>query len=90
GLSAVRVLRRLQREKVSSSVEETDFIGASGTVLLPVARGQLGQVRVRVKGRDLDVPAETQDDHPLLVEAPVLVCEVRDGVALVSRLDEVA
>ena len=79
-------VRRLRRDDVDSAMRPADFLGASAKVLLPVARGRAGKVRVALGGRDVDVMAETEDDGELASDGEVLVYDVRDdGVVLVTR-----
>jgi hypothetical protein len=79
-------VRRLKNEKVTSTVNDTDCIGASGRVLLPVSGTAAGRVRVELRGRIVDFVAETDDGVDIAIDEEVLVYDVRDdGVALVSR-----
>jgi membrane protein implicated in regulation of membrane protease activity len=85
GIGISTVVRRLRTEDVSSGVSESDYVGATGTVLLPVAPGQVGKVRVELKGRAVDAAAVTDDPDALAERSEVLVYEVRDdGVLLVT------
>ena len=85
GIGISTVVRRLRTEDVSSGVSESDYVGATGTVLLPVAPGQVGKVRVELKGRAVDAAAVTDDPDALVERSEVLVYEVRDdGVLLVT------
>jgi hypothetical protein len=83
------LLRKLRRGQVSSALRPDQCVGATGTVLLPVARGSLGRVRVTLEDRVVDFDAETEDASALPIAEPVLVYEIRDdGVALVSSARE--
>jgi membrane protein implicated in regulation of membrane protease activity len=62
-----------------------DFVGRVGGVLVPFAKGSTGKVRVRVKGNDVDLLARTEDGSPLERDEEVLIVEVREGAALVTR-----
>lgn len=84
-----RAIRALKGSSTSATASSADFVGAQGVVLLPVGGGQAGQIRVRVRGREIDLEARTGDasDAPLAVREPVLVYELTaDGVALVQPL----
>lgn len=88
GFGITAVVRRLKKEKVTSTVSSADCIGSSGRVMLPVSGSTAGQVRVELRGRILDFIAETDDDIELAIDEEVLIYDVRDdGVALVSRGD---
>jgi membrane protein implicated in regulation of membrane protease activity len=75
---------RLRRETISSSLQEQDYIGATGRVLLPVSRGEQGKVRLEIQGRIVDLIAETEDEQPLAVRQEVLVYGLERGVLKVT------
>lgn len=90
GLGITVAIRHLKKKSVSSTVTEADFVGATGRVLLPVRVGEVGQVRVSIRGRDVDCMAITEDDA-LDAEREVLVYEVReDGVLVVTGVKDAA
>ena len=85
GLGVTMIVRLLGRSQVSSTLKRTECIGIGGTVLLPIARGSLGRIRVRLENQLLDFDAETDDEAQLGVSEPVVVYDVRDdGVVLVT------
>jgi hypothetical protein len=58
GYAISAILRALKQKRVSSDVvPEVDYIGKVGEVLLDVAPGDPGQVRLDVKGSSIDLPA---------------------------------
>ncbi len=60
-------------------------MGREGKLLLPVARGQRGKVRLGLPGGgDVDLLAESEDEA-LGSGAEVLIVEVRGNVAVVAR-----
>lgn len=61
GFSMTRLIRSLRRERVDSSLVVGDCIGETARVILPVAPGKTGKIRVTLKGRTLDLVAETED-----------------------------
>jgi membrane protein implicated in regulation of membrane protease activity len=80
------VTSRLRHGSASSEVSANDCLGEVATVVLPVSRERPGQVRMRIKGRDLHLMARTDDDAELDALDEALVYEVRDdGVLLVTR-----
>ena len=84
-LAAVRLASRAVPLATTS-----DAVGRTGRVLVDVSRERLGQVRVALEGRSVDLRATTEGD-PLPRGAAVLVEDVADGVARVSpRPEELA
>jgi len=58
--------------------------GSIGRVLVPVAKGKPGKIRIVLKGQSVDLLATTDDDE-LARGAHVLVEDVEEGVAKVSK-----
>jgi membrane protein implicated in regulation of membrane protease activity len=83
-----RAIRALRSSSASAAASSDDFIGAQGVVLLPVGSERAGQIRVRVRGREIDLEARLDEGTaPLAAREPVLVYELTaDGVALVQPL----
>jgi membrane protein implicated in regulation of membrane protease activity len=84
------ILRRLKRERVNSEVvPETDYEGKAGEVLLDVAPGDPGLVRLEVKGVSIDVTALALDEQtPRLKRgSKVIVLEYRDGKVVVAPFE---
>jgi len=79
GTGATRIIRALRKQRVDSSVGELDFLGAQGRVLLTVKQGQPGKIRLELKGRTIDLMAETPDGEPLTPGQPVIVFDVVTG-----------
>ena len=86
GWTVATVFRRLQRDQVTGTVGLAGLGGTEARVLLPVAPGDLGKIRVVVGGQDLDLPARTQDERRIERGESALVVEVRDGVAVVTPM----
>jgi membrane protein implicated in regulation of membrane protease activity len=87
GLGASMTFRALSRDTVGQ-LRPGALIGRSGRLLLPVARGQRGKVRIAVPGSgDVDLIAES-DDASLDTGADVLIVEVRGNIAVVERAPE--
>jgi hypothetical protein len=60
-------------------------VGVTGTVLLPIAQGSLGRIRVHLENQVLDFDADTDDEAAIEVSEPAVVYEMRDdGVVLVT------
>jgi membrane protein implicated in regulation of membrane protease activity len=85
GLVASATFRRLTGETVGQVRDATALVGREGKLLLPVARGQRGKVRLALPGGgDVDLLAESEDEA-LASGAEVLIVEVRGNVAVVAR-----
>lgn len=91
GVLNTTVFAYLRRSESTASVGDDQLAGAIGRVVLPVARDRRGRVAVSVGGQQLYLSArsitDATSDPELEVGAPVLVIEVHDGVASVTRLD---
>jgi membrane protein implicated in regulation of membrane protease activity len=84
-VAAGAVLRRLGSRELDSSLAQDDCVGERATVILPIERGRTGKIRLLVKGRLVDLRAESEEQHPFAVGASAMVYAVRaDGVALVT------
>ncbi len=84
GLGASATFRRLTGETVGQVRDAAALVGREGKLLLPVARGQRGKVRLgQPGGGDVDLLAES--DEALASGAEVLIVEVRGNVAVVAR-----
>lgn len=84
-----RAVRAIKSASTSAATSPSDFVGAQGVVLLPVGPAQVGQIRVRVRGREIDLEARLDSDieAPIATHESVLVYELTgDGVALVQPL----
>jgi membrane protein implicated in regulation of membrane protease activity len=84
GLGASAAFRRLTGETVGRVRDAGALVGREGKLLLPVARGQRGKVRLaQPGGGDVDLLAES--DEALASGTEVLIVEVRGNVAVVAR-----
>ncbi len=45
-----------------------DYIGETAVVRVSVARGKIGKVRLELKGRTLELLAETEEETPFAVK----------------------
>lgn len=85
GVGATWLVKTTARP-ATSTVTARELAGASGSVLVAVAAGGLGKIRVEAKGRALDLLAETDDGEPIPVGAEVLiVAGGPDGRVQVTR-----
>ena len=84
GAFAALVVRAVARSSASSSVNLSEAIGREARVLVACGSGRTGQVRIALRGQSVDLPAVTSDESIARGE-PVLIEDVRDGVAQISR-----
>lgn len=82
----------LQRTGSSASVSDHQLTGATGRVTLPIGVDRRGRIALNVAGQQVYLSAQATPTaegavDELEVGAPVLVVEVRDGIAQVVRLD---
>lgn len=87
GTLASWVFRALGRAAVTSGAGEDDAVGQVGKVLIRVPTRGHGKVRIQLKGQTLDLLATT-DEVELLEGEQVLVEEMQDGRARVSKAPE--
>ncbi|PID39703.1 MAG: hypothetical protein CSB49_00845 [Proteobacteria bacterium] len=86
GFGAAFVVQRLRRSEVGRVMDLEDYRGLDAEVLLPVAKGEKGKVRVALpSGQLVDLVAETDDSKPLERGSKALVVEVKSGRASVTR-----
>lgn len=82
------VFAYLRRSESGVAVGDDQLGGAIGRVVLPLARDHRGRIHISVGGQQLYLSAQALiDDEAIEVGAAVLVVEVRNGVARVTRLD---
>jgi hypothetical protein len=89
GAVAIAVVRSVSKHSVSSDVGAAELVGATGMLILPVAPGKPGKVRVALKGRTEDYVANIVDDGGELPSgsAVLIVGESEGGSVLVARGD---
>lgn len=88
GWAIAAMFRRLKHERVTADVGLRQLSGQEGKLLLPVAPGKVGKVRVTVGGQDVDLMARSSDGVRLEPRQRVLVVGVDDGVAEVTSLPD--
>ncbi|HEY0715545.1 MAG TPA: hypothetical protein VGF45_22880 [Polyangia bacterium] len=84
GLVSSRVISRLTGNAVGLLGDANSHVGREGRLLLPVAPGRRGKIRLSIGGVSTDLIAETEADVPLSAGATVLVVGLRDNVAFVE------
>ncbi len=83
GLFAALAFRAARRLSVSTSASASEAIGSMGRVLVPCAKGKVGQVRIALKGQTVDLMATT-DEEEIARGDEVLIEDMRGEVAHVS------
>ena len=90
GLFAALAFRTAHRMSISSTADARDAIGQTGRVLVACSKGNVGQVRVALKGQTVDLMATT-DEEAIARGQSVLVEDIRGEIAHVSpRPDDLA
>ena len=84
GAFASFTFRALSRGEISSGGELGDVVGKLGRVLVAPSGATYGKVRIEVRGQSQDYLAKT-DEGVLEPGTFVLIDDVRDGIARVSR-----
>ena len=74
----------MTRSSASSSANLSEAVGREARVLVACSKGRAGQVRIALRGQSVDVLASTDGEEIARGEA-VIIVEVKDGVALISR-----
>lgn len=85
------VFSYIRRSDSTSGASDAQLAGAIGRVVLPVGPGRRGRIAVSAGDQQIYLSAEAASDlgaeGELEVGAPVLIVEVHDGIAGVTRLD---
>jgi len=91
GITLTRAIRRLQHDSSDSSLAAADLIGATAQVLLPVAPGRAGKVRLHLKDRAVDLLAETQEAVELTAgENALVIAAPHQGHVVIARIDKLS
>jgi len=91
GAAIANAVKHLKASAVDSTLTGDDYIGSTATVVLPVTADRPGTVRASIKGRLVDLVAETEEPVRLERSTTVLVYALREnGRVLVSRADRAA
>jgi membrane protein implicated in regulation of membrane protease activity len=77
GWGASYVVSKLTKDEVGVLPEASSHIGCEGRLLLPLAHGERGKVRLRVGGTDVDLVAESDGQESLPAGTSVLVVGLR-------------
>jgi membrane protein implicated in regulation of membrane protease activity len=87
GALAIALVNNLKKNSVSSEVGARELVGTTGTLVLPIAPGKPGKVRVDVKGRQEDFVANLVEDGGELPTgtAVLIIAEGDRGTLLVAK-----
>jgi len=79
----------LRRSESTTEVDDDQLAGKIGRVVVPLTGDRRGRIAVTVGGQQIHLSALALPDAPAALEvgAPVLVVEVRKGIASVTGLD---
>ena len=79
----------LRRSESTTEVNDAQLTGKIGRVVVPVSGDRRGRIAVTVGDQQIHLSAQALPDAAaeLAVGSPVLVVEVRNGIARVTRLD---
>jgi membrane protein implicated in regulation of membrane protease activity len=83
-LTARATIRRMLNSGGGGTIQQHELVGRSAEVLVPAARGATGTVRLTVKNSTVDLLAVCEDAE-LSLKDQVIIFEVKDGLALVTR-----
>ena len=89
GMGMTRVIKKLSTERVDSSLGSNDVVGSTASVVLPISKEDGGKIRLELKGRVIELLAETEDDVTLDRGQTCIVYGMKDdGAAVVARAGE--
>ena len=89
GAAAVSVFRYMRRSETSSNLAVDDYIGETAVVRVSVARGKTGKVRLDIKGRTLELLAETEEETPFAVkERAMIYAMTEQGHVILTRAND--
>jgi len=86
GRGAVAVFHALRASESSMAATTTDYVGKSARVTLGFGPGEVGKVRVQMKGTTVDLLAHTDEPTPFATGDEALIIQISDNKALVSHM----
>jgi membrane protein implicated in regulation of membrane protease activity len=86
GFAASTMFRRLAGTDIGTAATSSDYVGKAARVLLPVEPGTVGKIRLQLKGTTVDLLARGAGDESFVTDTQVLVLEMQDTQALVTKL----
>ena len=86
GLLVAYGMRALSKQDLDSSVSHKELMGKEAQVLVAIRPGQLGRVRLSVKGEIIDVIAQSDEADAIEAGASAIIVDMEgDRVKVVSR-----
>lgn len=85
GGAAVFLVKRLANDQTNSAVSSADYVGKTGRVMVGFGPGQVGKVRVEIKGATIDLLAAPVEDGDFTAKDEVIVVEMDGPRAKVAR-----
>lgn len=84
GVAVSYILHLANQSEGGAAISENDYRGTMAQVILPVGGGQRGKIRMRVRGRTIDLLAVSDEDDVILdFNEECIVLGVEDGIARV-------
>ncbi|MFW6363615.1 MAG: hypothetical protein ACOC0D_07180 [Spirochaeta sp.] len=81
-----RLLRRMVRKDLDSSIHPSEFLMEPAEITIPVLPGQIGRAIVRSYGREIEVYVKADDSSAQFLRGSrVRITEIQDGVYLVQE-----
>jgi membrane protein implicated in regulation of membrane protease activity len=87
GFGVSAIVKRLSGRETNSASSSADYLGKTALVLVPVAKGQLGKIRLTLKGSTIDVLAASDDEVEFAIKDEVLIVEMDGTTARIARLE---
>lgn len=85
GQGAVTIFRALGTSESSTVAEASDFVGRTAKAQFAFGKGEVGKIRLDVKGTTVDLLASTDEATPFQTGDEVLVVAMNDATAIVAR-----
>lgn len=87
GVGASLIVKQLSGRESNSASSSADYVGKTALVLVPIAKGQLGKVRLTLKGSTVDVLAASDEEPGFATKDEVLIVEMDGTTARIARLE---
>ncbi|MBA3545895.1 MAG: hypothetical protein H0T76_05375 [Nannocystis sp.] len=85
GQVTVAVFRHLGASETSTAAGAHDYVGKSGRVLVGFGPGELGKLRLTLKGTTVDVLATSDEEQRFAIGDSALVIQMNETTAVVAR-----
>ena len=82
--------QKLKSQRVTGDVGLQQLKGCEATVLLSVNSEKNGKIRTLVGGQTVDLLASSLDEHSLERGSKVLIVDIKDGIAMVTQMGQIA